>query len=112
MKNMILGFYHVITNKRTKYNASSYPFFSNSILNNTDLIIVDNICKGKPNTVLETVRLALEKCDKCYFILDDVKFPLDFSQSYTCKELHCVLSNPQFFEKTVFILNNEVLNTW
>ena len=45
------------------------------------------------------------------FRLDEIKLPLNPIYSLTCEELEMVLNNETYLEKTIFWLNNEVVET-
>lgn len=60
------------------------------------------------NSVLEQVEYACKHADVINFVLDDLYLPLDMTL-VTPKELHLVLSNEVFLNKTVFWLRKEIV---
>ena len=62
-------------------------------------------------SVISVVKAACKACNCIYFVLDEIQFPLQTKFSFTCAELNFVLSNEDIFDKTIFILNNEYIDT-
>lgn len=60
--------------------------------------------------ILENVEKACNWAEKIIFVLDNVHFPIDPASSYTCGELKMICKNPEFFNKTVFVKENNVIN--
>lgn len=101
-RNIILGINNTVQFDRAikLYDCSSYPF--PDILNHSFFMEAESI--------LSLVSLALSRCDKCYFVLDDIKIPLNPQVSFTCEELRFVLNNPFLMDKITFLLDNEVID--
>lgn len=56
------------------------------------------------------VEIACEMADKIIFVLDDVHFPIDPQESITCMELKIVCDNKDFFNKTVFVKGDNIID--
>jgi len=106
--NILLGIYNTSTFKRTLNSShSTFPF--SEVISNWDQVFNWG--------VIPVVKLACQECSLIYFVLDDIKFPLQTKISYTCAELKYILSTPRILNKTIFILNGDELtdeqfNTW
>lgn len=59
------------------------------------------------NLVLSTVI----SCDHVNFIIDDIYFPLDVVNSYSCSELTIILNSFEFLAKTTFWYKCEKIST-
>ena len=74
--DILLGIYSTSTfkNKLSNPNLLTYPFDGLVQWNNYD------------NNIMSIVIEAIDKCDRCYFILDEIKF--EFSLTYSRIELN------------------------
>lgn len=97
---MMLGIFRKTERLRVKYSASVYPFTDNGLID-------DNTYWG--NGLMQIVEIALSRCTKCYFVLDDIHLPLREDASITCRELSFILNHPYLLEKVVFIKYNKEL---
>ncbi len=61
-------------------------------------------------SILETVKTTCEIANQIVFILDDVYFPINPNKSHTCMELQLICENIKFFNKTIFIKGENVIN--
>lgn len=101
-KSIVLGMFDVrdFVETEKKYNASQYPFRN----------IISYELWYEAVSIIETVSLALSRCDKCYFILTGIEFPLNPEESYTCKELKFILNHPILLDKVIFVLDGKELS--
>lgn len=60
--------------------------------------------------VINVVRHACNKADMIIFLLDDVQFPIDPQNSHTCSELELICKNEEFFNKTIFVRGENVID--
>lgn len=65
--------------------------------------------------VITKVRAALDVCERCFFLLDDLWLPLPqketFSAHYTPFELNLVTSKKEYVDKTTFYVDNKPVET-
>lgn len=103
-KCIILGVFGTIAfNVASKIpNVLSYIHFE-------ELIEIDYNQRYKHGIVIEKVLQAAILAEQIIFILDDVKFPIDPSNSVTCGELQLVCENPHLFNKCVFVKGDNVI---
>ena len=62
------------------------------------------------STIIQTVTFACNKAEMIIFVLDDVQFPIDPQNSYTCSELELICKNEKFFNKTIFVKGKNVID--
>jgi len=100
--NMLLGVFgeHWFKVYNTKRNISSYPF--GRLFKLTEISSCD---------IEEYITLGIRRCEVCYFILDDIRFPLAPDVSVSCKELKHILDHPQLLKKVIFVRNGEELTS-
>lgn len=98
MKAISLGIFSHMRKKN--YPSSIYPFTSNNVIPKD---MIDNIFG-----IIDIVSIALSRCDKCYFHLDGIEFPL-YEKSFTCQELKFILDHPYLLDKVQFLMNNKEL---
>jgi hypothetical protein len=60
--------------------------------------------------IVRVVENACFWAEQIIFVLDDVQFPIDIERSITCEELALVCRNDEFFNKTIFVKREEVIN--
>lgn len=101
-KNIILGIYGMsqFYDAQKLYDCYEYPFPN----------VIDENLFAFSYGIMKVVSIALSRCDKCYFILDEIRVPLNPETSFTCRELRYVLNNPFIMDKITFLLNSEVVN--
>jgi hypothetical protein len=68
-----------------------------------------NWCSDMCN-LYEIVENACYKANKIVFVLDDVHFPINPEKSITCRELQIVCDNEDYFNKTVFVKGDNVID--
>lgn len=61
-------------------------------------------------TIVDFVRHACEIAGMIIFILDEVHFPINPKKSHTCRELLLICENDHFFDKTVFVKGENVID--
>jgi len=61
-------------------------------------------------SVIEMVADASKIAKQIIFVLDDVHFPINPEKSVTCAELLLICQNDRFFEKTIFVKGENVIN--
>lgn len=97
MKNIILGMFDVIYghNLEAAYQCSAYPFKK----------LLDRDMFHNSDNIIDVVSLAISRCDKCYFVLDNIVLPINNGEhlSYTCKELEFILEHPYLLDKVQFL---------
>lgn len=99
MKAITLGIFSKMSMKYWKSDEiCKYPF------NN----VIPRDMLAEYNSIMEIVSLGLSRCDKCYFHLDGILFPLS-DNSFTCQELKFVLDHPYLLDKIQFMLNDKEL---
>lgn len=62
-----------------------------------------------PGGVEDRVKWACEKATKIIMVLDGIIFPINPDRSMTCKEITIICENDEFFNKTTFILDGQVV---
>jgi len=99
--NILLGIYRTptFTERLKDSSLQTYPF--SELLTDWDYCI--NL------GIIDLVAMACSHCDKIYFVLDDITFPLR-RKVYTCSELLLILNDKHFLNKTIFILDNKELS--
>lgn len=60
--------------------------------------------------IIDIVEFACNRANMIIFVLDDVRFPIDIRSSHTCAELELICKNDTFFNKTVFVKGENVID--
>lgn len=61
-------------------------------------------------SLIRQVENACIQADKIIFVLDGIYFPINTDYSIACKELELVCRNDQYFNKTIFVKGENVIN--
>ena len=59
--------------------------------------------------VIEEVNDAAGRYNQIIFVLDDIQFPISTGSSFTCMELELICNNEEFFNKTIFVKGENVI---
>jgi hypothetical protein len=95
-KDILLGIFETDTYFQLKcIGFIGYPIFSKW---------------SKDHPILKKVEYACIHAHKIIFILDWVYFPINTKDSITCAELELICKNDEFFNKTIFVKGENVIN--
>jgi len=62
------------------------------------------------SSIIEIIKYTCNAAKQIIFVLDDVDFPINPEKSVTCAELLLICLNDRFFEKTIFVKGENVIN--
>ena len=84
---------------RESYNALPYHQFPSGVY----------------DPIMERVGRACKMATKIIVLLDDINFPIRNSEKeykipYTCREIELICNNDEYFNKTVFKLDGQIVN--
>lgn len=108
-KSIVLGIFATKTYKILQFRNQfcgweDFYYWSN---------VIDNSNEPKCSTseVIQKVLNAATIADKIVFVLDKITFPIkEGCPSYTCNELLLICRNDEFYNKTIFVKGENVIN--
>jgi hypothetical protein len=99
-KSIVLGVFSTEAYSKSR-DLGCYPYYR-----------FKEICSDwmQISSVIDMVKLASNAANQIIFVLDDVHFPINPEKSVTCAELLLICQNDRFFEKTIFVKGENVIN--